>query len=114
MTILEIQIGRALEPDDYLFPFISSNGLINPKKEMTHDVLQSLLSLFVASAGITTYYTTHCLQRGGAQYRFMYASIGQRWSLMRIHWWGGWAEGEDVSLGPLHKLIYSQGIRWTH
>jgi hypothetical protein len=42
-------------------------------------------------------FTTHCFRRGGAQYRFMYAPIGEHWSLARIRWWGGWAEGEHVS-----------------
>ncbi|KIN97313.1 hypothetical protein M404DRAFT_97832, partial [Pisolithus tinctorius Marx 270] len=24
----------------------------------------------------------------------MYAPVGQRWTLARVRWWGGWAEGE--------------------
>ena len=43
------------------------------------------------------HFTTHCFRRGGAQYRFMFAPVGQRWTLARIRWWGGWAQGEHVS-----------------
>ena len=28
----------------------------------------------------------------------MYAPVGERWSLAVVHWWGGWAEGENVSI----------------
>ena len=42
-------------------------------------------------------YMTHCFRRGGAQYCFMFAPVGQRWTLTRIQWWGGWAQGEHVS-----------------
>ncbi|KAG1784343.1 uncharacterized protein HD556DRAFT_1219764, partial [Suillus plorans] len=24
----------------------------------------------------------------------MFAPVGQRWTLAKVHWWGGWAEGE--------------------
>lgn len=27
----------------------------------------------------------------------MYAPVGERWTLARIRWWGGWADGESVS-----------------
>ena len=116
MTVLEHQLGRSLEPDDHLFLYIPSNGLINPKQAMTHEVLQGLLSSFTQQAGLKKHYTTHCLRRGGAQYRFIYAPIGQRWSLMRIRWWGCWAEGEDVSFLFHHdnlKHALSIAERWT-
>jgi hypothetical protein len=41
-------------------------------------------------------FTTHCFRRGGAQYRFMFAPLGQRWTLARVRWWGGWALREKV------------------
>jgi hypothetical protein len=95
ITVLENQLGRALEPGDYLFPYISPNGMIDAKQSMTHDIVQQLLCEFTQGAGLKKYFTTHALRRGGAQYQLMYAPIGWRWSLMRS-WWGGWAEGEDV------------------
>ncbi|THU92314.1 hypothetical protein K435DRAFT_862637 [Dendrothele bispora CBS 962.96] len=39
-------------------------------------------------------YTTHCFRCGGAQYRFMFAPIGQRWTLAMVRWWGGWSPNE--------------------
>ncbi|KAF8991452.1 hypothetical protein BDZ89DRAFT_973819, partial [Hymenopellis radicata] len=26
----------------------------------------------------------------------MWDKVGQRWSLRKVRWWGGWAEGESV------------------
>jgi hypothetical protein len=96
VNFLERQLGRQMETDDYLFPYIGSNGVIYPKKLMTHDIIQKYLSEFTLGAGLTKHFTTHCLRRGGAQYRFMFAPIGERWSLSIIRWWGGWALGEHV------------------
>lgn len=98
ISLLERCLGRELEPDDYIFPYCSSNGIIHPKREMTHDMIQNLLNEFGQGAGLKRAYTTHSLRRGGAQYRFMYAPIGRRWSLSVIRWWGGWAIGEHVSV----------------
>ncbi len=96
--ILEAQIGCALEGDDYIFPFIGGNGIINPKQPMKHNYVQNLLNEFTQGAGVDKYYTTHSLRRGGAQYRFMFSVIEKRWELNRICWWTGWAEGEGVSM----------------
>lgn len=92
----EKQIGRELEDDDYLFPFISSNGLINSKKAMDSSVFLKIFHDFMFSAGVKKVYSTHSFRRGGAQYRFMFCSVDKRWSLYIIRWWGGWAEGESV------------------
>ncbi|KAF8531386.1 hypothetical protein JB92DRAFT_3105217 [Gautieria morchelliformis] len=69
--------GRDLEDSDYIFP--------------------SWLDEFVTGAGIKLgrgRLTTHCFRRGGAQYHFMHAPVGKRWSLATIRWWGGWAKGK--------------------
>ncbi|KAG2039432.1 hypothetical protein BDR03DRAFT_980921 [Suillus americanus] len=63
--------GCTLLPNDFLFPAMSANG-----------------------AGIRGNFSTHCFRRGGAQYWFMFAPVGQRWTLAKVHWWGGWADGE--------------------
>jgi hypothetical protein len=97
IKVLETELGRPLEGDDNIFPFIGSNGLINPRQLIKHDTVQKLLDEYTEAAGISRRYTTHCLQRGGAQYRLIFAPIGKRWSISRIRWWGGWAEGEKVS-----------------
>jgi len=110
LKYLEGCLGCSLESDDFIFPHISHNGTIDPKHAMSYDTFQKLLSEFVAGAGLTKTYTTHCFRRGGAQYRFMYAPIGRRWSLSIIQWWGGWAKGEQdivvcLSLIQFKRLI---------
>ncbi|KAJ7027695.1 hypothetical protein C8F04DRAFT_1212340 [Mycena alexandri] len=95
-TLYRELLGRDFEPDDYLFPFVSPNGTIHAKRPMTHDTAQDLINEFALAAKIDKIFTTHCLRRGGSQYRFMFAPIGERWSLSIIRWWGGWAEGEQV------------------
>lgn len=64
---------------------------------MSHDVIQGLLSEFLIGSGLNKHFTTHSLRQGAAQYRLMYAPLGERWSLSIIRWWGGWAIGEKVS-----------------
>jgi hypothetical protein len=95
-AFLETVIGRKLTPEDYLFPHIGVNGVIRTDRQMSYDSLQAMLTDFCERSGTQKRYTTHSFRRGGAQYRFMYAPIGQRWSLNRIRWWGGWAIGEHV------------------
>lgn len=91
-------LGRDLNPDDYLFPFIAPNGIIHSTRAMRHGTVQDMIAEFAKSAGLTKIFTTHSFRRGGAQYRFMYAPLGQRWSLSIIRWWGGWAIGEHVGV----------------
>lgn len=98
INILTTKLGRPLEDDDNIFPFIRSNGIINPTQPIKHDAVQDLFDEFVKSTGIDKLFTTHCLQRGGAQYRLADAPIGKRWSISRIRWWGGWADGEKVDV----------------
>jgi hypothetical protein len=84
VSFLERQLGCQMETDDYLFPYIGSNGVIYPKKLMTHNIIQKYLTEFTLSASLTKHFITYCLRHGGAQYRFMFASIGERWSLSII------------------------------
>jgi hypothetical protein len=102
IQFLERQLGRGLEPDEFIFPHIAVNGMIHAKKEIVHDTVQKMLAEFTVSAGLHGTYSTHCFRRGGAQYRFMFAPLGKRWSLSMIRWWGGWAVGEHVQSLPLH------------
>jgi integrase len=93
-------LRRPLQPDDYIFPAIGSNGTsVHPNRPMSADVVQKTITEMATNAGIdgAEHYTTHCFRRGGAQYRFMFAPVGQRWTLARIRWWGGWAKNEHVS-----------------
>ena len=90
-----------MDPEDYIFPMIGANGIAQPGEHASSDAIQSLIDAAVRGAGLPIIpgasYSTHCFRRGGAQYRFMYAPVGQRWTLARIRWWGGWAEGDQVS-----------------
>ncbi|KAJ7644798.1 hypothetical protein FB45DRAFT_976028 [Roridomyces roridus] len=108
------RLDRDFEPDDYVFPYISPNGVIHPKKPMAHDTIQELLNEFSTGAGLDRIYTTHCLRRGGAQYRFMFAPIGKRWSLSIVRWWGGWAEGEQVDTLMRYLLDSLQSYESGH
>jgi hypothetical protein len=121
-ALLEARIGRELEADDFLFPYIAPNGVIHIKRAMSYSTLQVLLTKFSQGAGVEKHYTTHCFRRGGAQYQFMFAPIGKRWSLSRIRWWGGWAVGEHVwplkhcknSVITFNRSTPSSSTWWTH
>lgn len=94
-------LGRKLQPDEFIFPSFGVNGLVaHPHVPITSDLIQKRINEWTAAAGIrgAGHFTTHCFRRGGAQYRFMFAPIGQRWTLARIRWWGGWAIGEHVCI----------------
>ena len=94
-------LHREFTGDDYLFPSMAPKGSAFYSNEIiSSDWVQQKLDSFADFLGISKAYrfTTHCFRRGGAQYRFMFAPPGQRWTLARIRWWGGWADGEHVSI----------------
>ncbi|RDB18351.1 hypothetical protein Hypma_000596 [Hypsizygus marmoreus] len=96
LSFYELALGRKLRPEDKVFPFMAVNGIIDPSREMSYELFSKLLHKFTDAAGLEGWYTTHSFRRGGAQYRFIFAPLGFRWSLNRVRWWGGWAEGESV------------------
>ncbi|KAF4613695.1 hypothetical protein D9613_008208 [Agrocybe pediades] len=105
-------LGRPLEADDYIFPVLGANGAsVQPKSPITPDTAQKRICAMAEAAGVrgAKDFTTHCFRRGGAQYRFMCAPQGQRWSLSRIRWWGGWAIGEhrDTLIRYLLDELYT-------
>ena len=89
-----------------LTPSIGSSSVVHPDRPMSSDIAQKQITVMAKKAGIrgAEYFTTHCFRQGGAQYHFMFAPIGKRWTLARIRWWGGWAQGEHVCC----YLLYSQ------
>ncbi|KAG6871385.1 hypothetical protein C0995_005271, partial [Termitomyces sp. Mi166 len=91
----ELVTGKPICPDEYLFPYMSSNGAVHFDRPMTQGMVQQNINMFTSATGLMTYYTTHCFRRGGAQYRFIHAPV--RWSLNAVRWWGGWTEGESVN-----------------
>ncbi|KAF5333936.1 hypothetical protein D9758_018155 [Tetrapyrgos nigripes] len=105
-------LRRPLQPDDYIFPAFNSTWTSLRLKECCDSkAIHTLINTMAVGAGINGAgsFTTHCFRRGGAQYRFMYAPLGERWSLTRIRWWGGWAEGEhrDTLIRYLLDELYT-------
>jgi integrase len=90
--------GRTLQLNDFIFPAMSANGVVHPGQPISHDTVQKWINESTAGAGIRGNFSTHCFRRGGAQYWFMFAPVGQRWTLAKVRWWGGWADGEQVCL----------------
>ncbi|KAJ6579771.1 hypothetical protein B0H10DRAFT_1962836 [Mycena sp. CBHHK59/15] len=88
---------RPLLPDDYIFPAIGANGIVQTGEHLSHDDVNKWIKEFAAGAKLRQQngtFSTHCFRRGGAQYRFMFAAVGRHWTLLQVRWWGGWAEGE--------------------
>ena len=105
-----VHLGRRMADGDFVFPAVSINTVLKPAEPLAHDSVQKWITEAVKGAGINGNFSTHCFRRGGAQYRCMYAPPGQIWTLGVIRWWGGWAEGENVSpaIGP-HVLTFLSG-----
>ncbi|KAG1814581.1 hypothetical protein DFJ58DRAFT_673655, partial [Suillus subalutaceus] len=86
--------GWTLHPNDFLFPVMGANSVVHPGQPISHDTVQKWINESTAGAGILGNFSTHCFRCGGAQYWFMFAPVGQRWTLAKVRWWGGWADGE--------------------
>ena len=104
-------------PDDCVFPAMGANGIVQPREQLSHDVVQKWIKQATSGAGILGLFSTHCFRRGGAQYRFMFAPVGERWPLTKVRWWGGWAKqehvGPQVSMCPLEQLSPARSQRDT-
>ena len=101
---MEQVLGCPLQDDDYIFPAISANSkTIYLHTPISKEKIQDKLDGFAIFRGLKgkLKFTTHCFCRGSAQFRFMYAPTGEWWTLSRIRWWGGWAEGEHVGIRTL-------------
>jgi hypothetical protein len=97
MRWLEVyHYGRELHPDDFVFPSMGANGVVQPREPLSHDTVQKWINEATTGTGIRGSFSTHCFRRGGAQYRFMFAPAAERWTLAKVRWWGGWAENEHV------------------
>jgi hypothetical protein len=94
------------EEKDHIFLNIGLNGVPQPHSQISMKKIQGLINEFASGAGVRKDFTTHSFRRGGAQYRFMHAPLGRRWSLSIVRWWGGWAEGENVC----HDVYLSRQI----
>ena len=93
-----VHLGEAMGAEEFLFPTVGrTTGILRPGEPLSHDQVQKSLDAAVKGAKIEEKFSTHCFRRGGAQYRFMSAPLGERWSLHCVRFWGGWAEGKQVS-----------------
>ncbi|KAG1781061.1 hypothetical protein EV702DRAFT_1193898 [Suillus placidus] len=100
LALLErVHYNSELEPDDFVFPAISSNGIVHRGEHISHDAVQAWIDEATTGAGIPRgvgdSFTTHTYRRGGAQWRWMFTPVGERWTLARVRWWGSWAENEN-------------------
>jgi len=97
--------GNDLPSSQFIFPSVNTATYnINMDLEMSSNSVNEMVKMFAKDAGLIqgdnsdiTTFTTHCFRRGGAQHAFMYAPVGERWTLALCRWWGGWAPGESVS-----------------
>jgi hypothetical protein len=84
---------------------MGASGIMQPGQQLSHDTVQKWIDGATMGAGILGCFSTHCFRRGGAQYWFMFAPVGQRWTLAKVRWWGGWADGEHVC--AIKPIIFS-------
>ncbi|KAF9562034.1 hypothetical protein EC968_005395 [Mortierella alpina] len=89
--------ARPLQADDLVFPAFATDGRVKLQQNVHPTYVLKVLDKFVRSSGLDNghrgRFTTHCLRRGGAQHRFMFAK--EKWTLKALKWWGGWSEGEQ-------------------
>ncbi|TFK45242.1 hypothetical protein OE88DRAFT_1649453 [Heliocybe sulcata] len=91
-------LGHLIGPDEFVFP--------HPMKPLNHEAVQKILDEFTTQSGLTKNFSTHSFRRGGAQYRFIWAPVSERWSLAEVRWWGGWSEGELEGVGHCRAWHY--------
>ncbi|KAK6980603.1 hypothetical protein R3P38DRAFT_3235499 [Favolaschia claudopus] len=78
---------RPLKPEDYIFPATGANGIVQTGEHISHDDVQKWITEFASGADLPRAngtFSTHCFRRGGAQYRFMFAPVGRRWTLRQL------------------------------
>ncbi|KAG1845207.1 hypothetical protein F4604DRAFT_1937121 [Suillus subluteus] len=100
LALLErVHYNGELKPDDFVFPAIGSNGIVHRGEHISHDAVQAWIDEATTGAGIPRgagdSFTTHTYRCGGAQWHWMFAPVGERWTLARVRWWGSWAENEN-------------------
>lgn len=104
-SIYEKLLGRKLEDEDLMFPSLNTSLAVQQNEPVTDTVITKMINNLATKASLpgAGQYRTHCFRRGGAQYRFMFAPVAERWILARIRWWGGWAQKEKVRF----KFLYA-------
>ncbi|KAG6836760.1 hypothetical protein H0H93_003679 [Arthromyces matolae] len=98
LKLLRTILGRDLGDDEKLFPHINTQAVLQMDHELSIDQVSSLITQFAELAGIKKRFTTHSLRRGGAQYVYIDAPPGHRWSLAALRWWGAWSAKEPIKM----------------
>lgn len=112
------ELGLRPTKDSFLFPRMSlsarfKEGIqINFGAKMTNADFDNIIGKLCKLCGIEPSfrgfrYSTHCLRRGGAQYRFMFAPRN-RMTLTDLKLWGGWAQNDGVN--TLMKYLLDETI----
>jgi len=73
-----------MKATDFMFPAVGANSILCPGESLIHDTIQKWIGQSVAGAKISGSFSMHCFRHGGAQFWFMYAPIGQQWTLVRV------------------------------
>ena len=77
-----MHLGRPMAGTDFMFPMLSTNGVLHPGQPLSHEMVQKLLNEVTAEAGVPGTFLMHCFRRGGVQYCFMLAP--KPWLLKRF------------------------------
>ncbi|KAJ6531509.1 hypothetical protein DFH09DRAFT_1409284 [Mycena vulgaris] len=99
----EVYQGPLL-PDDYIFPAIGANGIVQTGEHLSHDDINKWIKEFANGVKLPQQngtFSTHCFRRGGAQYGFMFAAVGRHWTLRQVRWWGAGLKANIGSLLPI-------------
>ncbi|KAJ6531473.1 hypothetical protein DFH09DRAFT_1093146 [Mycena vulgaris] len=99
----EVYQGPLL-PDDYIFPAIGANGIVQTGEQLSHDDINKWIKEFANGVKLLQQngiFSTHCFRRGGAQYGFMFAAVGRQWTLRQVRWWGAGLKANIGSLLPI-------------
>ncbi|KAG1883365.1 hypothetical protein F4604DRAFT_1920566 [Suillus subluteus] len=86
LALLEhVHYNGKLEPDDFVFPAIGSNGIVHCGEHILHDAVQAWIDEATTGAGIPQgagdSFTTHTYRRGGAQWRWMFTPVVPQYQL---------------------------------
>ncbi|EMD30941.1 hypothetical protein CERSUDRAFT_100858 [Gelatoporia subvermispora B] len=95
--------------DDYIFPALSSTGILKFGEATNRAELESMLDDVVTKSGILAdgarRFATRSLRRGGIMYRFGWAE--RKMSLKMVQWWTGWSSNEENGTNHGPQMSYT-------
>ncbi|KIJ12020.1 hypothetical protein PAXINDRAFT_32889, partial [Paxillus involutus ATCC 200175] len=51
---------HTLEPDDWVFPAMGANGVVQPREQLSNDTVHKWIDEATKGAGIPGSFSTHC------------------------------------------------------